>query len=179
MMVGLPGSGKSFFAKAFAETFHAPYIDYNDIGACAADGAKASELTLLFLREIAKTQQTFIFEGSSDTRSNRTEFAKWARAQGYTPLYIWTQTDQATCLKRSLKSGTLTREQFATVVRDFSPPHPQEKAVVISGKHTYASQAKVVLAQLSADNRPASTHAARPQPRQSNPTHSARTISIR
>ena len=184
MMVGLPGSGKSFFARQFADTFHTPYLDYNEIGPRAADATKANELTLFFLHEIAKTEQTFLFEGSSDTRANRTEFAKWARAQGYAPLFIWTQTDQATCLKRSLKAGTLSRDDFADTVRDFSPPHPDEKPVVISGKHTYASQAKVVLAHLGAENRPAPQAQAtiRPPevaPRPSRTATPIRTVSIR
>jgi predicted kinase len=154
MMVGIPGSGKSFFARQFSDTFHTPYIDYNDIGSRALDGGASGELTLLFLREIAKTGQTFLFEGSSDTRTNRTEFAKWARAHGYTPLFVWTQTDPATSLKRTLKAKHISRDDFATIIRDFSPPHPDEKPVVISGKHTYASQARTVLAHLGADNRP-------------------------
>lgn len=162
MMVGIPGSGKTFFARQFADTFHTPYIDYNEIGSRAADGGASGELTLIFLAEIAKTQQTFIFEGSSDTRANRTEFAKWARAQGYTPLFVWTQTDQATSLKRTLKANKVSRDDFADTLQDFSPPHPDEKPVVISGKHTYASQARTVLAHLGADNRPKQPDPVRP-----------------
>lgn len=155
MMVGIPGSGKSFFARQFADTFHAPYIDYNEIGSRAADNGKSGELTLMFLAEIAKTGQSFVFEGSSDTRTNRTEFAKWARSKGYTPVFVWTQTDQATSLKRTLKAGTLSRQDFVDTIRDFSPPHPDEKPVVISGKHTFASQVRTVLAHLGVDNRSA------------------------
>lgn len=153
-MVGLPGSGKSFFAKQFAETFNAPYIDSLAIEARSRDAETAGELIALVLAEIAKTNQTFIFEGNSDSRVRRTEFARWARDRGYQPMIVWVQADQATSLSRSLKSRTLTREQFAEVVRHFSAPHPDEKPVVISGKHTYSSQAKVILGHLSRDNRP-------------------------
>lgn len=154
MMVGIPGSGKSFFARQFSDTFHTPYVDYNEFDSRAADAQAASELTLLFLDQIAKTEQTFLFEGSSDTRSNRTEFAKWARARGYVPLFVWTQTDQVTSLKRSVKAGIISRDEFANRLRDFSPPHPDEKALVVSGKHTFASQLRVVLTHLGAINRP-------------------------
>lgn len=162
MLVGIPGSGKSFFARQFADTFHTPYIDYTRIGERATDGTKAAELTMFMLNEIAKTGTTFLFEGSSDTRSNRTEFAKWARDHGYTPLFVWTQTDSTTSLKRSLKNNSISRDEFAARVRDFSPPHPDEKPVVVSGKHTYASQARVVLKHLGIENRPKS---ATPDPR--------------
>lgn len=162
MMVGIPGSGKTFFASQFADTFRTPYFDYNIIAQRCNDIEAASELTLLMLAEITKTQQTFIFEGNGDSRANRTEFAKWARGQGYVPLFVWTQTDQATSLKRTLKAGTMSREDFADRLRDFSPPHPDEKPIVISGKHTYASQARVVLAHLGVENRPS---AQQPDPR--------------
>lgn len=154
MMVGLPGSGKSFFASQFAEMFNAPYIDSLAIESKASDAAAASDLVAMMLAEIIKTGQTFIFEGNSDSRARRTEFARWARDKGYQPMLIWVQADQTTSLGRSLRAKTLTRDQFADAVRKFSPPHPHEKPVVISGRHTYASQAKVVLGRLSKDNRP-------------------------
>lgn len=169
MMVGIPGSGKSFFARQFADAFHAPYIDYSEIGPRAADNSKAGELTLMFLAEIAKTGQSFVFEGSSDARTNRTEFAKWARSKGYTPVFVWTQTDQATSLKRTVKAGTLTRQDFIDTIRDFSPPHPDEKPIVISGKHTFASQVRTVLAHIGVDNRAASQQAPSPRVATVNP----------
>lgn len=154
MMVGIPGSGKSFFASQFADTFGTPYIDFGTIADITDDAEKASEITLICLAEIAKTEQTFIFEGSGASRTYRTEFAKWARSLGYTPLFIWTQVDQATALKRSSKTNHYTKQEFGEHLKAFSPPHPDEKPLVISGKHTYASQAKAVLSFLSQDNRP-------------------------
>jgi gluconate kinase len=154
MMVGVPGSGKSFFASQFAETFHAPYVDSLAIETLSRDGDAAGELISIFLGELVKTHQSFVFEGNSDSRVRRTEFARWARAKGYQPLFIWVQADQRTALKRSLKSG-MTRDTFEAIMREFSAPHEDEKAIVISGRHTYASQARVVLAALSKDARPA------------------------
>ena len=153
MMVGVPGSGKSFFASQFAETFHAPYVDSLAIEKLSRDGEAAGELIGLMLGELVKTTQSFVFEGNSDSRVRRTEFARWARAKGYHPLFIWVQADQRTALKRSLKGG-MTRDTFAAIMREFSAPHEDEKAIVISGRHTYASQARVVLAVLSKDARP-------------------------
>lgn len=154
MMVGIPGSGKSFFARQFADTFGAPYLDSLSVEQFSRDSEASGQLIGLFLEELAKTKQTFLYEGNGDTRTGRTEFARWARGHGYQPLFIWVQADQATSLSRSLRAGSLDREQFAGIIRQFSPPHPDEKALVISGKHTYASQAKVVLSRLSQENRP-------------------------
>lgn len=172
MMVGLPGSGKSFFAKKFSEMFNLPYIDSLSIESYATDSKAASELIALTLGELVKTGQSIVFEGNSDSRVRRTEFGKWARSHGYQPMFIWVQADRATSLSRTLKAKSLTRDQFETVVRDFSSPHPGEHAVVISGKHTYATQAKVVLGQLSKENRPAQTTITAPE------RPSVRTISV-
>ncbi len=177
MMVGIPGSGKSFFASKFAEMFTIPYIDSISVEERSADGKAAGELIAMILGEIVKTGQSFIYEGNSDSRARRTEFARWARNHGYQPLFIWVQADQATSLKRSLKTGSLNRNQFSDILRDFSPPHPDEKPVVISGKHTYASQAKVVLNHLSASNRPATTTVTPPS--RQTPASSARNITVR
>lgn len=160
MMVGIPGCGKSFFASKFADMFHAPYVDSLALEAMAKDSEAAGKLISLVMGELSKTGQTFIFEGNSDSRVRRTEFAKWARSKGFQPLLVWVQTDKVTSLNRTLKNGTLDRNEFADYVRDFSPPHPDEKPLVISGKHTFNSQLKVVLAQLSRENRPEATQPA-------------------
>lgn len=161
MMVGIPGSGKTFFASHFSDTFNTPYLNLDDIERRSADAASAGELTVTFLTELAKTEQTFVLEGNSATRTWRTEFAKWARGHGYVPLFVWTQVDQATALKRTLKAGRLSGDDFAAALQSFSAPHPDEKPVVISGKHTYASQARTVLNHLVTQNRPT----AAPSPR--------------
>lgn len=180
MMVGIPGSGKSFFATQFAETFHTPYIDSLAVERLSKDGESAGELIGLILGELAKTKQSFIFEGNSDARVHRTEFVRWARNKGYQPLLIWVQVDHKTALKRSLKSGTVSRDAFISILRNFSTPHEDEKAVVISGKHTYASQARVVLAHLGRDARPAQPPVATtPAPRPSSIQPPRRSISIR
>lgn len=154
MMVGIPGSGKSFFATKFAETFGAPYIDSLALEKNARDEQASSELLGLVLGELAKTGKSFVFEGNSDTRVRRTEFASWARSRNYLPLFIWVQLDQATALDRTLRSKSMDRHEFARILKDFSAPHPTEKPIVVSGKHTYASQVKSVLKRLGNENRP-------------------------
>ena len=161
MMVGLPGSGKTFVATQFAETFNAPFIDVAYVESRSRDADSAAELNSMFLDEIARTSQTFIYEGDSLSRAHRTEFARWARAHNYQPLFVWVQVDQPTCKRRALKAQTLNEEQFDQAVKRFSEPHFDEKPIVISGKHTYATQARTVLARLGSENRvDASVHVA-------------------
>lgn len=149
MMVGLPGSGKSFFASQFATTFNAPYIDALTLTSYAKDVPAAMKIITNFASQIARTNQTFIYEGDTDSRALRTEFAQFARNHGYQPLIVWVQVDEKTAKDRTIKAGKMDEDTFYTVCKGFSAPHPSEKPIVVSGKHTYTSQARVVLAHLS------------------------------
>lgn len=144
-MVGLPGSGRSFFASQFSETFGAPHIDTTELARYCKDEKAAQALAIHLLNELAKTGTSFIYEGDTGSRVRRTEFARWAREHGRQPLIVWVQTDLATARHRSMKNKRLSREEFDYQVKHFSEPHPSEQQIVISGKHTYASQARGVL----------------------------------
>jgi len=184
VMTGIPGSGKTFFAEKFAETFHAPYVNREKILAAHSElPTKAVDAIVLYqLDELLKTKQTIIFEGPSDTKAERLELAKRARNAGYETLFVLVQTEPATAKMRSTKelknklSRTLAPEEFDRISQRFSLLSPQEKPVVISGKHTYATQAKVVLKRLSSPRAAISTHPKPPmRPQQSRP----RNITIR
>ncbi|MEO7904367.1 MAG: hypothetical protein ABIR91_01085, partial [Candidatus Saccharimonadales bacterium] len=76
--------------------------------------------------------------------------------------------------------------EYDRVVKRFNAPLPTETFIVISGKHTYASQAKVVLKRLSTPrteiiNQTAVTAPARdrrPQPRTDTPHSDRHSITI-
>ena len=76
------------------------------------------------------------------------------------------QVDEKTAQDRTVRAGKMDAETFSQVIANFSPPHETEKPVVISGKHTYASQLKVVLSHLSKATRP---HASAVAPRVAGP----------
>ena len=144
-MVGLPGSGKTFFAAQFAKAFGSPFIDINELSGYCQDDAAAAVVGKTFLQEIAKTKQPFIYEGDSNTRARRSEFVRWARSEGYRPVIIWVQTDVTTARSRSVKNQRLSREAFDYYVRRFSEPNAGELYFVISGKHPYSSQSHAAL----------------------------------
>ena len=154
MMVGVPGSGKSFFAEQFSETFMTPYIDSADIERLGKDHASSARLIAHILTEISKTQQTFILEGNADTKALRADFAKFAKDHGYDPLFIWVQADRTTSRQRSARKG-LSQTAYLTALQRFEPPTENEKAIVISGRHTYASQVRLVLSFIGQESRAA------------------------
>ncbi|MEO5950210.1 MAG: AAA family ATPase [Candidatus Saccharimonadales bacterium] len=163
IMVGIAGSGKSFFAEKFADTFQAPLISDNQLGRHLADfGLHSSEsdhllkkLTDLQLNELLKTGRTIILDIDSDTTSDRALLATKARKNNYETLIIWVQTDQVTAIDRVVKpskqatSRVMNKDQYERHLKRFMPPTSTENTVVVSGRHTYATQAKVVLKKLS------------------------------
>ena len=185
IMTGIPGSGKSFFAEKFADTFHAPYVSQTKIAQLArCSEADAVQVTLYLLQELFKSKQPIVFDGASETRTERAELARLARKAGYETLFVWVQTDLATAKGRSTKdlkgktSRTLTPEEFDQHVKRFTAPNAIEKPMVVSGKHTYASQAKVVLKKLSAP-RASSAQPIEPPARPLSPAAPRRNIIIR
>lgn len=156
--VGIPGSGKSFFAEHFAETFKAPLVSFDRLH---QDVLKKSKTTISDLQaksivehmfnELLKTNRTIVYEGKTNLRTERAALLKSAKNAGYEPLFIWVQTEPVTAKKRAIKKSNekpLSSEQFDARLKQFSAPHVSEKFIVISGKHTYASQLKIILKHL-------------------------------
>ena len=154
IMIGIPGAGKSAFAEHFAETFKALIVSKTTLQRKyqLADEA-ASLLQDDILTEYLKTRRTILVDGGYDSKSLRDDFVRKLVKAGYRPLLVWVQTDTTESLRRSTKpyprGSGMTPEEFDNCVQLFDPPAERERAVVISGKHTYASQLKIVLRQLA------------------------------
>ena len=154
IMVGIPGAGKTTFAAHFAKTFHAPYINPLEIAEQAKIGAAATvKVTEVLFNELLKTNQTIIYEGPTYTKIQRLAAVKKVINAGYKPLLVWVQTESIEAKRRATKKqptgNNLTSEGFDAAIKRFQPPTAVEKAVVISGKHTYATQVKAVLKHLA------------------------------
>ncbi len=164
VMVGIAGAGKSLFAEKFADTFDAPLVSDSATASRLIENGAGELYTQEILEQIAamqlgelfKTGRTIVADIDSDARADRIAVGVEARKRGYEVLFIWVQTDLATAKDRSIKPAKqatnrqLSGEQYLRILKRFTPPSAVEHTVVISGKHTYASQAKVVLKKLSA-----------------------------
>lgn len=161
VMVGIVGSGKTTFANKFADTFQAPIINNTKISNVVSEldnyNNKADKIIkdLLYIQldQLLKTNCTIVADIDSHTRSDRMALTAKAKEYGYETIFIWAQIDQLTAKQRSmnLKSkNSISADQFDRLIKNFTAPSNNENTLVISGKHTYASQAKVVLRRLSA-----------------------------
>lgn len=107
------------------------------------------------LDQLCLTKQTIILEGPGSTKHERRTLATFARSKGYQVLFVWVQTEPVTAQNRATKgmpgakqTSLLSEDEFANYANRFEPLTPAEPYMVISGKHTYASQAKNVLKKL-------------------------------
>lgn len=176
IMVGIPGSGKSTFADRFADTFQAPIVSQTKLEReFGLSFETARSLRDLILAEYIKLHRTILIDGGLDAKDEREELVKKLKKVGYQPLIVWVQTDTAEALRRAVKpyprGSGLSPEKFDELVGVFNPPHEKEKTVVISGKHTYNSQLKIILKQLAAPDpkagkvvKPATLPALQPHP---------------
>lgn len=157
VVVGIPGSGKTFFASQFADTFSAPYIHYEAIQG-ASEPALSNEATAalagMMFGELTKTHQTIVIEGPGSSRAERVALTRQARAAGYETLFVWVQTEPTTAQARAVHgvrggtNTTISQDVFDHALKHFTSLAATEKFVVISGKHTYATQAKAILKRL-------------------------------
>ncbi len=156
IMVGIPGAGKTHFAEHFAKTFSAPFVNQAALKTIAdTSETHAAELSSHMLDELLKTHRTIIYEGPTHVRTVRQALVRKITKAGYEPFLVWVQTESAEAMHRSLKADrSLDANAYEAHLKQFQRPHLTEKAIVISGKHTYASQVKMVLRRLSGNTRP-------------------------
>ena len=156
VVVGIPGAGKTFFGHQFSTTFNAPYLRYDELYEFSQDHAVIDRIWDFTLDKLAQTKQTLLLEGPGVTKNERRQLSELAHAYGYQALFIWVQTEPGTAEMRATKGVgkikplyPLNAKEFEERARTFENLSTYENYMVISGKHTYASQAKNVLQRLT------------------------------
>ncbi len=155
-MVGAPGSGKSFFAEHFSDTFGVPLVSWNAIRDelfneptfSRDEDAIIERVAHLMLGQLCKSGSTIIYEDGALTQVARLALRKIAKDAGYNIVFVWVQTDLTTSRTRALKRG-MPDAAHESYLKRFTPFKVSDDYTVISGKHTYASQLKIVLRRLS------------------------------
>lgn len=153
VVVGIPGSGKSFFADNFSNTFHTPYIDFSEYRQFITDQDQAMALASSAFMQLLKTKESIIVEGIGELLNERQVMHTLTKKNGYEVFYVWIQTDPATARHRLLraKRQTVSEDEFNALAGQFDNFKKGEQFVVVSGRHTYATQAKTVLRRLVND----------------------------
>ena len=153
LVFGAPCSGKTTFAEKFARKFDLAYYDFGEI---RKDNRLTKKNMLLLVELIGRTGKNIIIEGCLDTEKDRTEMRNALRAAGYEPTLIWIQTDITTIrlrLKMRYRSVATAKEVYDGTVAGLEAPTDIESPIILSGKHTFDTQARHVLAGLANDQK--------------------------
>ncbi len=149
LIFGAPCSGKTTFCQKFAKKFGLAYYDFDEL---AEKNNFSRENILVILEQIVKTGQTILIDGGLKTEKDRTEIRNILRNNGYEPSLIWIQTDVTTLrsrLKSKYKSVSKAKEVYETAVGEIEAPTEVERPIILSGKHTFETQTKHVIAGLA------------------------------
>lgn len=149
LVFGAPCSGKTTFCKKFSNQFNAPFYD---LDALKNEFNLTRKQVLMLITELAKTGKNLLIEGGIDSEKERTEIRAILEAANYETTLAWVQTDVATTknrLKARLKSVAKAKAEYESRIAKLEAPSENEPAVILSGKHTYATQAKHVLTWLA------------------------------
>lgn len=149
LVFGAPCSGKTTFSEKFAKRFGLAYYDFDELH-------EKYRLTrkniLLILELLGRTGKTLVIEGCLGTEKERAEMRNILRNAGYDPSLIWMQTDIATIrnrLKVRHKSVSKAKEIYDVAVETMEAPAESEHPIILSGKHTFETQTKHILAGLA------------------------------
>ena len=165
--MGYPGSGKSFFARQFADTYGLARVSEDRVrfelferpSFSNEESEIINRMMRYMLEETMQTEQSIICEGSFLKAKDRRELADLAKAKGYRILTVWLQTDVETSERRasvrdrrnpdSKYAFELDRTTFNRLKNDLQRPQDKEQSVVISGKHAFRSQNLTVLRKIT------------------------------
>jgi len=167
VVIGLPGSGKSFFATQFAASLDVALISEDKIRWMLFshhtydnnENTVVKQVSNMMIEELFKTKKTFVLDGGYDERVTRQALNTQAKKAGYSLLTIVVQTDLPTAKQRSSKRSAknpgdrykqpLSNEMFEIRSKQYQAPvRVDQTVVVISGKHTYSTQARIVLKKM-------------------------------
>jgi len=166
--MGLPGSGKSFFARQFADLYSLPRVSEDRIRFELFEKPQFNEdeadiinrMSFYMLEQAMKTERTIVCEGSFLTAAERKAANELARMNGYRTLVVWLQTDLETSAQRAATRDRrnpdskfafeVERYTFNRIKDSLQRPGEKEVVVVVSGKHAFKSQCLTVLRKIAA-----------------------------
>ena len=149
LVFGAPASGKTTFAEKFAKKFGLASYDLKTL---MEEQGFTYEMIMVLVEQILKTGQTILIEGAIDTEKERAEMRNLARSYGYDPALIWVQTDISTIrqrLKLQYRSVSKAKTAYDKAIADMEAPTEMEHPIILSGKHTFETQTKHVIAGLA------------------------------
>lgn len=164
-IIGQPGTGKTFFASQFANTFNTPFISANSIRSLVykkptydqKEEDVITTLVYLQLAETFKTKKAIVLDTPLQTKKERDDLSRIAKKAGYRLTLILMQSNDIVAQNRAtdpVKPDSMTDQQYKMVLKAFEQPDIKENVIVLSGQHTFKSQLRLVINRLSSSLKP-------------------------
>lgn len=166
LLYGFPGAGKTCFARQLCDEIQAAHLQGDRIRYELFEEAKydrqedavINHLVTYMAEEFLRAGVSVVFDVNAARPGQRQKLRDLARRCKAQTILIWLQTDLESSFTRIANrdrrraddrySADLDRTTFETITEKMRNPSPNEEYVVISGKHTFATQRSAVLKKL-------------------------------
>lgn len=158
MLLGYPGSGKSYTSSHIAELLGMALVSEDRIRESLFEEPKYTkdeqsvvmQMMIMMAEEYLTLGIPVMFDAGLNKTAERKNIRDIARKHKADTLLIWLQVDQETAKLRTKvakKHGSDHEKVFDITQESFQAPH-NEDYVVASGKHTFDSQKQTIVRKL-------------------------------
>ena len=165
LLYGFPGAGKTYFARQLCENLQAAHVHGDRIRSELFEQPRhdreenevIDHLMDYMTGEFLNADMSVVHDTNAMRLSQRRQLRDLARKAGAQTVLIWFQVDMESAYARATKrdrrraddkfSPPIDRPTFDRITAGMQNPH-NEDYIVISGKHTFATQLSSLLKRL-------------------------------
>ena len=166
ILMGMPGSGKTYLARQLSKTFSAAHVSAEQIRSELLEKPSFSpeeeeavkNMMFLMSEQFLANNLATVFDSSASTKAARKQLAQFGRGLKAKPMIIWQQIDRTSawsrCQERQQQPTdddthhtAIDREVFDRFVSLIEEP-TREEVIVVSGKHSGSGQLQTILRRL-------------------------------
>ncbi|HMS32368.1 MAG TPA: ATP-binding protein [Candidatus Saccharibacteria bacterium] len=179
VMMGIPGAGKTFFARQLANNLNIGYISedrirfdiYNKPSFTSEEQIVVRKIMGYMIEELSRVKKHMVLDGRFLNASERQKVHQVMTNAGYQVLTVWVQTEEDLAKRRASKrdkrkpddkyNDPVPIQEFNSIKLRLEKPEEKEDFSVVSGKHTFKSQLETVLKRINSLYRQAKMNDAR------------------
>jgi predicted kinase len=166
LLYGLPGSGKTYFARQLCEDISAAHVQgdriryelFEEPRFDRQENEIVEHLMQYMTEEFLNAGISVVYDTNAMRLSERRALRDMARRVKAQPLLIWLQIDIESAFTRVVKRDRrktddkyavpVDRTTFESLISRMQNPNATEDYMVISGKHTFATQRSAIIKKL-------------------------------
>jgi predicted kinase len=167
VMMGVPGAGKTFFARQLANSLNIGYISedrirfdiYESPRFTTEEQAVVRRVMGYMIEELSRVKKHIVLDGRFLNAGERQKVHQVMATAGYQVLTVWVQTEEELARRRASKrdkrkpddkyNDPVPAVEFNSIKLKLEKPQEKEDFSVVSGKHTFKSQLDTVLKRIN------------------------------